>query len=275
MLRADGKMVKLRVPTKFDYFGSSEMSNQQMFTKIISTVNFIAKIVGMDIFSEDYSPFNFIFATTICHLLGHLFLEAYNFYFYGNDLARFCFLMITTICATEAAAMIQIFVNQREQIIELTRRIKVFLEKCNSIKSHKIFEKWIVMTCHGTIFLGVVVTTSAIVMFIYPIAYYFIFGKKILHFGFELPWIDWQSTLGYTLNFIYCGIIIYMFGIGLFITVFPTIFSIVMSFGKFELIKMLIDELNELIDGNRKGQNNDKIKKIIVEIIDNHTELLE
>lgn len=266
--------MKLIIPTKADYFSSNALTKKQMFDKIIERVNFAARLLGSDIFTENFTIVNLLFFWTFGNILAHIILTIHNVYHYGDDLARFCFLMITVLSAIQGVSMIHVFVFHREDILDLTRRIGVLLEKYNTEKINQMFEKWIIRSCHCGMLLTGLIVGSCILVFLYPIGFYLIFGNKILHFGFELPWIDWQSPLGYTLNFAYAGLIIYLFLFALICTTYVTILFIVTSFSHFELIKILFEELNQLIAGNKKGDNNEKIKKIIAEITENHNDLL-
>lgn len=267
------KIVKLRIPTTADYFGSSGMSNQDMFAKIIAFVNMMAKVLGSGIFSDNYTPFNLVFLWMFVNVMGHIIMTFHNFYSFGDDLARVCFLMITFLCPVQGLSMMHVFVFRREKIKELLRRIEEFLKKYNTKKVHVTFEKWILLSCHCCLVIAFGIFLCAILIFVYPIVYFFIFGEKIRHFGFELPWMNWRTTIGYSLNFFHSGVITYLFAFALFITVFLSVLIIVMSFGQFELLAMLFDELNDLIAGNENGENGFKIKKSIVEIADNSNEL--
>lgn len=256
-------MKKLRIPTKFDYFASSSMSNQEMFAKIIELINFVGKIDGCNIFADDFTPFNFALYWTVSNVFAHLVLTVHNVYYYGDDLFRFCFLMVTTASCTQGLPMLQTFLHQREKIKNLVKRIEKFLGNYNTKKANEIFEKWILRSCHCGLVLAFLIASCGILVAIYPIGFFIVFKEKIRHFGFELPWVDWETPMGYTLNFIYSIIIIYIFVFALYASAYLSILIIVMSFGQFEIIEMLIDELNQLITSNEKGENNLKIKKII------------
>src|SRR5690349_9112137 len=81
----ENRMVKLRIPTKFDYFGSNTLSNQQMFEVIISRINFLVSLIGCDIHSEAYSPWNLKFFVSLGHVIGIMICTAHNLYFNDNN----------------------------------------------------------------------------------------------------------------------------------------------------------------------------------------------
>lgn len=268
-------MVKFRIPTKADYFSSESLSNQAMVAKITAFVNGVAKLEGCDIFTEDYTPLNLRLALGSSVLIINVFMTFHNVYYFGNDLVRFCFLMVAFASALQSVSMLDLFIGDREKIKGLIRRIEKLCEKHNTAKFNAIFERWIILSCHFALVIGIVLILCGLLIFVYPAIFYAIFREKILHMGFELPFVDWRTTFGYTLNFIYVGAAIFYFLIGLFTSIQLTILNIFLSFAQFEFIGTLLNEFNELIAGNQTGENAIKIKKIIGEITENHYELIE
>lgn len=106
------------------------------------------------------------------------------------------------------------------------------------------------ITAHIGVVLVLTLVGSMVLLFFYHIIFYFFVEERILHFGFELPFIDWHTNFGYTLNFIYSESILFLFVVAAFASIFCSTLFIIKSFGQFELNKMLLDELDAFILAN-------------------------
>lgn len=165
------------------------------------------------------------------------------------------------------------FVFHRKKNIDIVERLEKFLSNFNTKEANETFEKWLMITSHIGLFSTIMFGFCTILIFIYPIIFYFIIGEKILHFGFELPWVDWKTLPGYALNFAYCGTLSFLYIIGQIAAVVLSIIYVVVAFGQFELLKVLLDDLNKLAVANKKGKNDEKIQKLIITITQMHNEL--
>lgn len=159
--------------------------------------------------------------------------------------------------------------------LDLISRIEKFVTNFDTAKNNAIFEKWIITCCHisGLIIIGI--CAGCLLVLIYLLIYYAIVGEKILHYGFELPFVDWYKWLGYSLNLLYVTILVYTYSLAIIASVIVISFYLIMSFGRFELLKFLLEQLDELIVGNKNGENDDKIKDSIRKIAQMHHELDE
>jgi hypothetical protein len=129
---------------------------------------------------------------------------------------------------------------------------------------------------HIVLFATVLFLFCSALIFIYPIIVYLIIGEPILHFGSELPWINWKTSFtGYALNFVDNGFNIYAFVVSLISAVSLIASLIVIPFGQFELLKVLLEDLNELAVTNKNGKHNSAIRKLIGTITEMHNELFE
>jgi hypothetical protein len=268
--------MKLKIPTKSTYFSSNSLSTVDMLRKIIQYLNFVGSYLGCDIFSPDYSPITIRFVLCMVHMNGYFFVIFYNFYMFGDDLARVCFCMVSFAAVIQGGIKFYTFIFHRKNILNLFDRLEKFLTNFNNKRTNEIFEKWLMITSHIVLFATVLFLFTTVLIFVYPIIVYLIIGEPILHFGFELPWIDWKTSLsGYTLNFIYGGMSLCCFLIGLITTVSLIVSFIVIPFGQFELLKVLLEDLNEVAVNNETGELNFAFKSLIATITEMHCELSE
>lgn len=269
------KMAKLRIPTKVDYFGSNAMSKQDMYAKVIKVINTGAAVIGAGVLGENFTFFNLRFFFTLTNVLGFLTISVYDIYLFADDLFRVCFLLLTLSVLFQALSLLQTFLYKKEKIIEIVNRVRKFLDNCNTPKANEISEKWIMIACHcGLSFAAIYATAFALIM-LYPLIYFLMYGEMILHFGYELPMVDWHTAFGYMLNFAYTLMICIIFVIGLATSTAINVVFIAMSFCQFELIQMHLEELDQLIVCNKDGESIARIRKYIGEVTDLHNELVE
>lgn len=268
-------MVKFRVPTKSSYFASESLSSLEMFKIIIKRINFIANIIGCDIFSDDFSVLKFHFLSSVGNLFGFYALSFYDIYLFRTDLVRLCFCLVTVGLGFQGLNKLYTFLVHRPQILNLCDRIEKFLTNFNHHKVNQAFEKWIIIACHVGSLLILTLAGCGFLIFVYPIIYYFFSGEKILHFGFELPMIDWHTNVGYFLNFLYSGSLFYLFIPATIASCFLTLYLIIMSFGQFEVLQVLLEELDEMILAEGNETSSDRIKSHIGLIAEIHNELVE
>ena len=268
-------MVKFKVPTKSTYFSSSSCSSLDMFKRIIGRVNFLAKLVGCDIYNPRFTVKNFIFFMTLQILLGFIALNFYSVYIYRKDLVRFCFCLLTLTAGFQGLIKLYTFLYYRSMIVGFVERFEKFLSNFDTDNCNAIFEKWFMIFCHVASCLFASFAFCVFMVYIYPIIYYIIVGEKILHFGYELPWVDWRTTHGYILNFIYVGTHLFVFIFATVACLLITIINLIMSLAHFDVLKYLLDELEELMIKNKKGENSKDIKKYIRLIAQMHLELIE
>jgi hypothetical protein len=268
-------MVKLEIPTKSTYFASDKFSPLEMFKNIMNQTNFILSLVGIDVFTLNYTTFKWQFILCFGNCFVFVLLSFYNIFIFRTDLVRVCFILVTLGISLQGLSKVRTYVFLRYKIIDLKDRIERFITNFNTKETNQMFESWLMISCHSAVSLSALFFVSAILILIYPIIYYLIFGEKILHFGFELPWIDWQTSwLGYAANFLYVISLVHLTVFGMIATCFVNILFVLMTLGQFELLKMMLNDLDELIRSKKNGSKNDALKKQIKLIVEMHNELL-
>jgi hypothetical protein len=269
------KMVKLEIPKKSTYFSSGKLSPLEMFKNIIERTNFITTFVGFDVFTPSYTPFNRRFILSFVNCLAFIAISLYDIFIFRTDLVRVCFILVTLGFGFQGISKISTFVFSRSKIVDLRDRCERFLTNFNTKETNEMFESWLMISCHIGVSQFALFFACACLFLIYPIIYYLICGEKILHAGNELPLIDWHtSSLGYAANFLYDISLIYLAFFTYVGTCFLNVLFVLMALGQFELLKMMINDLDEMIKSNDNGSKNDAIKKQIKLIVDMHNEVL-
>jgi hypothetical protein len=267
--------MKLEIPTKSTYFSSDKLSPLEMFNVIIDRMNFMLKFIGLNIFIPSYTPVDLKFFCYFGGVFSVVLVHFYDIYIFRTDLVRVCFVMITLGNALQGLMKVNTFVISRSKIVELRDRCERFITNFNTKETNEMFESWLMISCHIAIMLFASFFVLILLFLIYPIVYYFFTGQKVLHAGFELPWIDWRtSSLGYAANIFYTLFVCYLAFFAYFGTLFAIILFILMAIGQFDLLKIMLEDLNEMIKSNENGSKNNDIKKQIKLIVEMHSELL-
>lgn len=266
--------MKLKIPTKSTYFSSDSLSTKEMLKKIVWFINFVSYFVGCDILEPDFTIFSKRFFVCVANLFASYVLNFINIYWFREDLVRVCFCLVTLLIALQGVIKLYTFVFHRDKILSLLNRLEKIITKFNTERTNNIFEKWLMITSHVGFLATTLFLVGSFFVLIYPIIVYLFTGEKILHFGFELPWVDWKTLPGYTLNFVYSGSLVYLFIMAQISSWFLNVSFIVIIFGQFELLKVFLEDLDELLLRNEKGKNDIEIKKLIKTVTQLHNKLL-
>lgn len=264
----------LTLPSKSFYFSSDSISNLQMFNELLEKSMSFTKIIGANIFADNYQKLNLRFALTFFYLTFLFIINIYDVYLFRNDLVRDVFCVLTISGEIQSYAKIYIFIFLRDTCVELKKSGEKLHKSVNSIKDREIFELWMMRTAHLG---GIIIFMYIICCFVlinYPIIFYLLFGERILHFGIEIPMLDWKNSwIAYSINFLYqsTGFIIFTLASIPSIMIFVTF--IMTSFAYFEVLSDLIKELDECVIDNEDGKNSQNIKEKLKSIVEMHLEL--
>jgi hypothetical protein len=266
---------KFQIPTKSTYFKSEKLSPLEMFKQNVDRASYVGGFVGCDVLTPSYSPTNWRFLVCFGNCLAFIFLSFYEIYIFREDLVRCLFCLISLGISFQGVMKVKAFVFSRQTLWKIIESIEKFFTHFNTKEANQMFESWLMFSSHIGVALFVLLFLCGMLVLIYPLIFYVIMGEKILHFGFELPLIDWQTSFGYSLNFLYTVQLVYMFISSFFATCYSNILFLMMAFGQFELLKMLLEDLDETIKTNENGKKNDAIKKQIKLLAELHNELVE
>lgn len=270
-------MAKITLPTKSFYFKSHKVTNHEMFKRIVQFDNWIGGLLGADIFSNGYSIHNFKFWLDISNFVFFVLLNCYDLFLFRQEAARVFFILVSLFAAGQESIKLSTYIFYLENILDHVARAEKYITNYNTKAANEIFEKWLMIICHSFFLAIVLFAFVSFAISIYPIIFYFIFGEKVLHFGFELPFIDWRtSNIAYFINFAWCCYLVALYCIAGVSAVFLSTFPIILSFGQFELINSFLEDLDNIVKSQGKDSSNDvEVKQQIKKIVEMHNELLE
>lgn len=263
-----------RAPSKKDYFSSDAINSVQMHEELLEHYQKIAVIIGADIFHTFHKKINIKIAMTVFYLTITFILNIYDVYLFRKDFVRDVFCILTLSGEIQSYAKIYVFFILKENCIELNNQVKRFHQTFNSSKSNEIFEKWMMRTGHIHAFILIMYFSAYAVIVSYPIVFYLIFDEKVFFFGIELPVLDWHNSwFAYGLNFFHHSSCLLIFIFGSIPSIMVIISFIMNAFGFFELLSILIKDLDELVIKNVDGKKDKEISLMINLIVENHLEL--
>jgi hypothetical protein len=202
--------MKFKLPTKSTYFKTEKLSALQIFQKMFGVGNFVGKLIGTNIIDSDFTVKNPLFALLIVDMITYLAINFQNIYAFRENFEKVVFCVVTLGMGFQGAAKLYSFIWHREKILKLKAMAESFHESSMDVKAQLSFEKWALICCHIGCFVVLVFNAIAVLVFLYPIIVYLIFGLRILHFGFVIPGIDSERTFGYCINFAHQALQIYI-----------------------------------------------------------------
>lgn len=157
---------------------------------------------------------------------------------------------------------------------------------CKNPKIKKKLERAAMITRLLIYFTYISYTGFAVMIFCYPVIWYLIFDELIPHFGFVIPWIDWTTRIGYFINFfhhtiqIFCvvlaGFAVSFMGyyekispfqiLGMMASNSINILVFLNTFGMYDSLFEMLDELNEIINSEPSVKRSRAIKEQLKEV---------
>lgn len=175
----------------------------------------------------------------------------------------------------QGAVKLYVFILNRNNVLKLLRLIETFHGYTNDPNTESSFEKWSLICCHMICISAVTFYGCAVLVFCYPIIFYLISGERILHFGFVIPGIDWDSLHGYVIKFLHHTFQIYVVINGLFLMLAFILILLHNGFAQYEALEILLDELSHLAENNKDNKNIAEIRTCIDNLVARHVLLLE
>ena len=266
---------KLKLPSKLTYFSSDKLTASKMFREMLSKLNNIARIIGCNAFSANYTTFNlkFLGLLIIVVMTG---LQLTDFiYTNRNDLANCVFGMTFILCMIQVCTRLYAFIINREVLVDIFDRIDMFYLLNEKEWSKTVLEKNILNSCHIGLFLFVMLLGEAILVAIYPLMIYLLLDELVLHFGFKLFFIDWKTPLGYTLNCIFNILCLVFFCKGTMLVCMDITMCVLCAYSQYDMLNVYLNQLDKLMAGNEQRTNAKEIKKKIAMIVDLHNYVIE
>lgn len=263
----------IKLPSKKFYFASDSMTSIEMCRKSLKVASFFGGFIGCDIYNPNFTRTNILFIILIIDLIFYLSISIYNIYLFRDDFVRMIFCIATLGMGFQGIAKLYAFIIRRNDVLKLSSMAESFHQNSKNLKNKNSFENAILNFAHVASFLTIIFILCGVAIIICPGIIYLITNKRVLHFGFILPWIDPESIHGYILNFLYQSLQTYIVIINLICINGFLLWYIFNAFGQYECLIMLLEQLDEF--AMKDQRDSQPTKHLIVEIVDRHTALIE
>ncbi|KAL7029968.1 hypothetical protein ACKWTF_006450 [Chironomus riparius] len=269
-------MFKIKIPTKSTYFTSEAVTHLQMVDEIFEFAMKCGSLIGGRILDINYKLSSKKVIFIMLMAISTCIINIFDLYLFRKDSVRSVFCLLTISAQSQGFAKFYTFGCLRENILNLRKQSEKFHEHFSSLKSSKIFEEKFMIVAHISAGLTILYICTFILIAVYPIIYYFIMNERILHFGLELPFIDWKdSWIGYGLNFIHQIFLVFIFLCFSIVTICIIICFMTSGMCQFDVLSLLLAELNELALSNEDGSKNNEIHQKVKFLIKTHVNLSE
>jgi hypothetical protein len=233
-------------------------------------------LAGCNIFASGHSIINVVFLLTALNVITYIPINVYSLCILWGDLVDVTFCLATLGCGFQAIAKIYTLLLHKETFIELTRYTeKLFDHKTRPKKITNVLITWVVQMKFIAQVLAITFLSCLMLILISPLLVFLATGEKELMFGFQLPFIDPKSALGYPLNMAHHLVQLFLVVIGFLGTDGVYILFMLSGFCQLDVLKALLSDLNQLSVNNDEGENNEQIKESLNKIIQLHNEHIE
>lgn len=265
----------LKFPNKETYFSSSEITHLLMYRELLQMSMRPAKYLGANIFDESYKKYNWLIIAIFSLLTFTFIITIYDIYLFRKDLVRCAFCIINLTASFQSYGKLYTFIFMKENCILLKTKGEKIHQDFKDEKHAEILEKWMIRAAHVGFFITLMYIVVCFIIVIYPSLFYFILGERILHFGIEIPLLNWKNSwFGYALNYIYQSMCMICFTLGSIPTITIVVIYISTAFAYFDILSILIEELNQMTRISDENLKNNQVKAMIKLIIEHHMELI-
>jgi hypothetical protein len=245
----------------------------QVFKNISKKLNSRGLFFGVNALDEDYTIFNLRIVPLTFNLISFAFVISYNFKINSDDLEKFVFCFVTFCLLIKAALKMTSFLGFHKEL-------KLLIKNCEKV--YQTLEKYDTenILAKNTVYLGYITNTmfvlyscAGITSILYPFVLKLIGKELMLPYGFQLPFIEPFSVVGFILNYLYsclcCFNCVGGFSVSdmmFALTVFPFV-------GGYQMLIKMIKDLNTL-DNVKDEEEMEKREELLHEIIQLHQTLL-
>ncbi|XP_053679057.1 uncharacterized protein LOC128729678 [Anopheles nili] len=241
---------------------------------VVSFINNIAGLIGMHVFSADYSATNPLFVVVLIDVFLFFCVNLYTLIISFGDLVNFMFCFETILYAGIAFIKIDVFVRHYKTIHELNH----FLIEFNRRYRHDPEQRELLMS--NTVDLWLLIAVFNICTFVAPIlifSYSLVWTVTIdyvLPFGFLLPTIGFDYFRGFVMNYLFQLLEACLLVPGLMGAMTSIMMFLMNACLQIDMLQLELKRLSKFCAANIDGQHTVEIRKRIHEIIDHHIEHL-
>ncbi|EDS30726.1 conserved hypothetical protein [Culex quinquefasciatus] len=249
---------------RFRFFQHSYRNPSEFYDSLIVFPNMVAKITGMDIFSEGYRVISWSLFSVVVLLTVYVYTSVVTASEVWGSTEDLIFCFVTAGIGLQGLGKLYTFVAWMHQYNK-----ELFRKECNPTVRKMLMDSVFLLSVIVKTMLVCYVSTS-ILLDVAPLLFSIQTGEKILPFGFYIPFLDRNEWFGY-----FCNYAMHVCN-----TVYVSsedmgpdcIYMIMMmcAFTQIDLLKESLTEFNQKIE-----ENEDDLDAFFGEIIRHHRDHLE
>uniref|UniRef100_A0A8W9BMR8 Odorant receptor n=1 Tax=Phlebotomus papatasi TaxID=29031 RepID=A0A8W9BMR8_PHLPP len=190
-----------------------------------------------------------------------------SLYIFHNDFFDFAFALVTCGFAIQGCVKIYVLLgrvtNMRKLFYTSLDFIKVFEWNERVCQSFLKYEKFCDI-CRPIVFLFYSISGGLLISFTIVLSIWT--RSKLLPLGIVLPFLDYDSDIGYGINFSLLSITIIYGVIGIFASDYCYLCTMALACGQVETISILCNDLTNHLEHNR-DDDSDQVQKMIRNIV--------
>lgn len=266
-------MTLLKKLNSYKIFRYSHTEPNEFYDSLIVVPNRIAKIIGLNVFSENYKVLTWNWFSLIMMISVYFYCTAVTAYEVRFDTGDLIYCLVEGGIGIQGLAKIYTYLVYRKELVWIHQYTKqLYHEACNDQTKSMLMDNIFLLKVAIIVMLMCYAFTS-ISLITAPMLFSIMTGEKILPFGFYIPNMDRTEWFGYLINY----------AVHLYDTIYvsaedmaaDTIYMITMlsAFTQIDLLMMSLKETSRMLDKDEKDDEN--LQAHLALVIKRHEEHLK
>ncbi|XP_039432321.1 putative odorant receptor 83c [Culex pipiens pallens] len=263
-------MTLIKKLNSYKLFRHSYTEPFEFYDSLIVIPNRIAKIIGLDVFSENYKVLTWNWFSLIMMISVYFYCTAITAYEVRFDTGDLIYCLVEGGIGIQGLAKIYTYLVYRKELVWIHQYTKqLYREACNAETKSMLMDNIFLLKVAIIVMLMCYAFTS-ISLITAPMLFSIMTGEKILPFGFYIPYLDRTEWFGYLINY----------AVHLYDTIYvsaedmaaDTIYMITMlsAFTQIDLLMMSLKETSQILD-----KDDENLQAHLNSVIKRHEEHLK
>lgn len=243
-------MAFIKKLNRYKIFHNSHTNPSEFYDSLIVIPNMIAKIIGLDVFSENYKVLSWNLFSLIMMISVYFYSTVITALEVRSDTGDLIYCLVEGGIGIQGVAKIYTYLVYRKELVWIHQYTKqLYAEACNSKTKNMLMDS-IFQLKVAIIVMLMCYTFTSTSLIIAPMLFSIMTGEKILPFGFYIPYLDHTEWFGYLVNYsvhIYDTIYVSAEDMAADTIYMITLFS---AFTQIDLLIISLKEITKMIDDN-------------------------
>uniref|UniRef100_A0A182LZM3 Odorant receptor n=1 Tax=Anopheles culicifacies TaxID=139723 RepID=A0A182LZM3_9DIPT len=256
-------------------FERVSLDPRRQHTFFVASLNRVGGLVGIDVFSENFSPANLHLRLVLLNTFVFFWINLYNLSTTYGNLVEFMYCLETLLYVGIACIKIHVFVKHKSLIMKLHKFMVRFFERYHGDPEQ---DALLVRTLQNTYLLvtlfGFCSCAAAVLMFLYSL-FWSIAVEYALPLGFFIPNVGMDYLKGFALNFAFQLFESSLMVAGIISSECAFFMFLLNACLQVDMLRLELERLGGLGASNTDGRHTGEIRTRIQAIIEHHIEHLD